>query len=140
MHIVEVNCKRSGYSREQWIKRWRLMIEHFFNVNPGYDWNGPVVLWFFQDKEIAEEMTTIWSLQKNEYRSSFQPTTKTFYWVDSNFYRQNKVEILKWCELYSCEVSNRQYGWIRMPNEKVELLFRLQWAGKCYDHNIKETF
>jgi hypothetical protein len=29
-------------------------------------------------------------------------------------------------------VPSREHGWIEVPDERVELLFRLQWAGKSY--------
>jgi len=77
-------------------------------------------------------MTTIWSLKEQGYRTSYQKHVKTFFWVDENFYRQNRHEILQWAEQYNCIVPSREYGWITIPDEYVELLFRLQWAGKSY--------
>ena len=129
---VEVDCKRCGYNREQWCRRWRLMIHHFFGVHVSYDWNGSKVLWIIHDKELKETMTTIWSLEGEGYRTSYQSKVQTFFWVDSDFYKQNRRAILEFAERHNCKVPSREYGWIEMPNDRVETLFRLQWAGKCY--------
>lgn len=77
-------------------------------------------------------MTTIWSLKDEGYRSSYGTHIKTFFWVDDKYYRQNRQEIVQWGERYGCNIPSHEHGWIEMPNERVELLFRLQWAGKCY--------
>lgn len=77
-------------------------------------------------------MTTVWALTDEGYRTSYQKHIKTFFWVDTDFYRQNQDSILEWVERYNCKVPAPDHGWIEMPNERVELLFRLRWAGKCY--------
>ena len=77
-------------------------------------------------------MTTIWSLKDEGYRTSYQKHVRTFFWVDSDFYRQNRKEILQWAERYDCKVPSREYGWIEMPDDRIETLFRLTWAGKSY--------
>jgi hypothetical protein len=129
---VDVNCGQTGYNREQWCRRWQLMMKHFFNADISYDYNGRIVSWIIEDQKLRETMTTIWSLKEKGYRCSYQPHIRTFFWVDSDFYRQNKHEILQWAERYNCKVPSREHGWIEMPNERVELLFRLTWAGEVY--------
>ncbi len=127
-----VNCGQTGYNREQWIRRWRLMINHFFDADVSYDYNGSVVYWVIHDDELRDKMETIFGLKDEGYRTSYHPQIRTFFWVDSNFYRQNKHDILQWAERYNCRVPSREHGWIEMPNEQVEMLFRLRWAGKSY--------
>lgn len=129
---VDVNCGQTGYNREQWCRRWQLMMRHFFNADVRYDYNGRIVHWIFHDELLGKTMSTIWSLKDEGYRSSYQSHIKTFFWIDSNFYRQNKHDILEWAERYGCKVPSREHGWIEMPNERVETLFRLRWAGNCY--------
>lgn len=129
---VNVDCGVSGYQRELWIRRWRETIEYFYNAKPVYDWNGPVVYWAFHDEELGKTMTDIWSLEQEDYRTSYQSKIKTFFWVDSDFYKQNRRAILEFAERHNCKVPSKEYGWIEMPNDRVETLFRIQWAGKSY--------
>lgn len=77
-------------------------------------------------------MTDIRSLENEGYRTSYQSKIQTFFWIDSNFYNQNRRAILEFAERYNCKVASKEYGWIEMPDHKVEMLFRLQWAGKSY--------
>jgi hypothetical protein len=77
-------------------------------------------------------MTTIWDLKNEGCRTSYQSTIRTFFWVDEDFYRQNRGEILLWADRYRCKVPSPKYGWIEMPDDRIEMLFRLQWAGKCH--------
>jgi hypothetical protein len=77
-------------------------------------------------------MTAVWNLKDEGYRTSYGNKVSTFFWVDSDFYKQNRRAILEFAERYNCKVPNKEYGWIEMPNKKIELLFRMQWAGKCY--------
>ena len=130
---VEINCGERGYQREMWIRKWLEIIEYFFDTKPVYErGNGPVVYWAFRDEELGKTMTDIWSLENEDYRTSYQSKIQTFFWVDSNFYKQNRRAILEFAERYNCKMPSTEYGWIEMPNHKVEMLFRLQWAGKCY--------
>lgn len=129
---IEVNCGKTGYDRELWIRRWQETIEYFFSARPVYDWNGSKVLWAIHNEKLYKTMTTIWTLKDDGYRTSYQKHIKTFFWVDDKYYRQNRREILAWAKLYKCKVPSREHGWIEMPNDRVELLFRLQWAGKVY--------
>lgn len=129
---IDVDCGEMGYLRELWIRRWRETIEYFFGVSPVYDWNGSKVIWAFHDEELGAKMSTIWSLKDAGYRTSYQPKVKTFFWVDDKFYKQNRREIIQWSERYGCKMPSKEYGWIEMPNDRVETLFRLQWAGKSY--------
>lgn len=78
-------------------------------------------------------MTTVWSLRDEGYRTTYQRHIRTFFWADTDFYRQNQHDILQWAEQYNCIVNSREHGWIVMPDENVELLFRLCWAGKVYE-------
>jgi len=107
-------------------------VAHFFGVSPVYDWNGSKVLWAFHDEELGEKMSTIWTLKDAGYRTSYQSAAKTFFWVDTKFYDENRREILEWAELNGCRVTSRAYGWIEMPDKNTELMFRLVWAGKSY--------
>jgi hypothetical protein len=77
-------------------------------------------------------LATIWTLQEQGYRTSYQSRARTFFWVDDKFYKENRLAILAWAEQYKCKVSGREYGWIEMPDDRVEFLFRLTWAGKSY--------
>lgn len=77
-------------------------------------------------------MTTIWSLKDEGYRTSYQKHVRTFFWVDEKFYKENCRSILEFAERYNCKVPSKEFGWIEMPDERVELLFRIQWAGKSY--------
>ena len=132
--IVYVDCKKSGYLREQWIIEQRCLMKYVHDIEPFYDWNGSKVMWFFPDDKEKEagEMSTIWSLKDQNYRTSYQKHIQTFFWVDEQFYDDNRKEILEWAARYGCKVPSKRYGWIEMPNHKVELLFRLTWAGKVY--------
>ena len=129
---VDVDCGHNGYDREQWVIRWRKFMQHFFGIDPPYDYNGSKVSWVMYNQDLRKTMTTIWSLKDEGYRTSYQKHVRTFFWVDEKFYRQNKNEILQWAEQYKCLVPSREHGWIEVPDERIELLFRLQWAGKSY--------
>lgn len=129
---VEVDCGMMGYNRELWIRRWRETIEYFFGVRPVYDWNGKTVMWAFHDEDLGEKMSTIWSLRNEGYRTSYQKHIKTFFWVDNVYYKENRKAILAWAKQYNCKVPSTDHGWIEMPNHRVEMLFRLTWAGKSY--------
>lgn len=129
---VEVDCGFKGYRRELWCARWESFIQHFFNTTVSYDYNGSKIYWVIHDKELNETMTTIWSLKDEGYRTSYQSKSRTFFWVDSDYYRQNSGEIIKWADRYRCIMRSREHGWIEMPNERVEMLFRIQWTGKSY--------
>jgi hypothetical protein len=129
---VEVDCGFEGYRRELWCARWKSFIQHFYKTNVPYDYNGSKIYWVVLDEELGKTMTTIWSLEAEGYRTSYQSKSRTFFWVDSNYYRQNSREIIQWAERYRCKMPSCEYGWIEMPNERVETLFRLQWAGNCY--------
>lgn len=129
---IEVDCGEWGYLRELWIRRWRETIQHFFGVNPVYDWNGTKVLWAFHDEDLGEKMSTIWSLKDAGFRTSYQSKIKTFFWVDDKYYKENRKAIIQWSERYGCNMPSKEHGWIEMPNDRVETLFRLQWAGKSY--------
>jgi hypothetical protein len=125
---VEVDCGQTGYNREQWCKHWKRTIKHFFDAEITYDYNGSKVAWIIHDRELHKTMSTVWSLKDKGCRTSYQSHIKTFFWVDTKFYRDNKHEILEWAERYNCKVDSKEYGWIKMPNENVETLFRLKWA------------
>ena len=84
------------------------------------------------NQDLKKTMTTIWSLKDEGYRTSYQKHVRTFFWVDSDFYRQNRKEILQWAKRYNCKVPALEYGWIEMPDDRIETLFRLTWAGKSY--------
>lgn len=77
-------------------------------------------------------MTTIWSLKEEGYRTSYGGKKRTFFWVDEKYYRRNCREIVQWGERYGCNIPSAEFGWIEMPDERVETLFRLRWAEKCY--------
>ena len=77
-------------------------------------------------------MTCVWTLKDEGYRTSFGSKVRTFFWVDSDYYRQNSKEIVQWSERYGCNIPSKEYCWIEMPDERIETLFRLRWAGKCY--------
>lgn len=128
---IKVDCGEMDYQRELWIRRWRETMQHFFGATPVCDWNGKTVMWGFLDEELGAKMATTWTLEAKGYRTSYQSKVKTFFWVDLDFYKQNRRAILEFAERYGCKVPNREYGWIEMPNDRVEMLFRLQWAGKC---------
>lgn len=130
--LVEVDCGKTSYDREQWCIHWRRFMVHFFNSDTRYDYNGSTVYWIFQDKRLAETMTTIWSLKDAGYRTSYQSKVRTFFWIDSEYYRQHRREIIQWGDRYECKMPSKEHGWIEMPNDRIETLFRLQWAGKCY--------
>jgi hypothetical protein len=129
---VDIDCGEIGYLREQWIHRWRETIRYLFGVNPVYECNGSIVSWLFHCKELGEKMLSIWTLEAEEYRTSYQSKAMTFFWVDDKFYKQNRRAILEFAERHNCKVPSKEYGWIEVPNHRVEMLFRLQWAGKCY--------
>jgi hypothetical protein len=129
---VDVDSDCYGYDREQWVIRWRRFMRHFFNIDPPYDYNGSKVSWVMFNQELRETMTTIWSLKDEGYRTSYQKHVKTFFWVDDKFYKENRREILQWAERFDCKVPSKEYGWIEIPNDKIETLFRLTWAGKSY--------
>jgi hypothetical protein len=128
---VEVNSGQTGYSRERWCSYWQKFMKHFFDADISYDYNGSVVYWIIHDRELNKTMTTIWTLVEQGYKTSYSPTVKTFFWVDDKYYNENKKEILAWSERYGCTVPSEKHGWIQVPDDRVELLFRLQWAGKC---------
>ena len=134
MPVVTVDCEKNGYLRELWAKEQLAFMHTFFGISVVYDWNFSKITWFFSEKnkEQAKYMSTIWELKKQNYRTSYQPKFRTFFWIDTDFYKENKKQILQWAERYNCNVHNKQYGWIEMPNRRVELLFRLQWAGKSW--------
>jgi len=73
-------------------------------------------------------MTTIWTLKAQGVRFTYQSTVKTFFWVDEEFYENNKQEILEWTERYHCNVPSKRYGWVEVPDDNVALLFRLRWS------------
>lgn len=77
-------------------------------------------------------MNTIWTLKDEGYRTSYQKYIQTFFWIDEKFYEDNRKEIIEWANAHGCKIPNKRYGWIEMPNHKIELLFRLVWAGKVY--------
>lgn len=77
-------------------------------------------------------MTTIWSLKDAGYRTSYQSKVRTFFWVDDKYYKENRKAIIQWGERYRCKMPSKEHGWIEIPDKRVEMLFRLQWAGKCY--------
>jgi hypothetical protein len=129
---IEVDSGKIGYDRENWCRRWRQFMRHFFNIDPSYDYNGSKVHWYFQDKKLADTMTTIWTLEEQGYRTSYQSAVRTFFWVDRDYYRQNCREIIQWGERYGCKMPNHEFGWIQMPDDRIEMLFRLRWAGKSY--------
>ena len=129
---VEVDSCQTGYLRERWCSYWRDFVKHFFNTDINYDYNGSKVHWIIHDRELHKTMTTIWSLKDEGYRTSYSGKVRTFFWVDDKYYRQNHREIIQWGERYGCKIPSKEHGWIEMPNEKVELLFRMAWAGKCY--------
>lgn len=132
--FIDVNTNINSYSRELWCVEQKKFIKYNYNLDISYDYNGRIVHWVFPEgREIeAEQMATIWSLEDQGYRTSFQKGNNTFFWVDDNFYKKNKKQILEWTKNYKCHVPSIEYGWIQVPNEKVEMLFRLRWAGKCY--------
>lgn len=129
---VTVDCKKSGYPRDLFIRYWNDFIKYFFNEELPYDYNGSKILWCITDNKLRENMTTVWSLKDQQYRTSYQSKIQTFFWIDEKFYQENRHEILKWAEKYNCKVPSKEYGWIEMPNNRVETLFRLIWAGNCY--------
>lgn len=77
-------------------------------------------------------MTDIRTLVNEGYYTSYQSAIRTFFWVDRDYYRQNCREIVQWSERYGCKMPSHKFGWIEMPDDRVEMLFRLRWAGKCY--------
>lgn len=129
---VRVDCGSIGYHREMWIRRWKKIMEHFFDATPVYDWNGSKVYWQFHNEELAKTMSDIFTLEREGYRTTYQSKIQTFFWVDSDFYKQNRRAILEFAERHNCKVRSKEYGWIEMPNDRVETLFRIQWAGKSY--------
>ena len=129
---VEVDCGHIGYDREHWVIYWYRFMRHFFDTDPPYDYNGSKVYWAIDDESMRKTMTTVWNLKDEGYRTSYQNKVQTFFWVDKKFYKENKSAIFAFAERYNCKVPNKEYGWIEMPNKKIELLFRMQWAGKCY--------
>ena len=129
---AEVDSGQTGYLRELWCWHWRQFVKHFFNTDINYDYNGSKVHWIIHDRELHKTMTTIWSLQDAGYRTSYQKHIKTFFWVDDKYYKQNRREIIQWAKLQGCGVDSYEYGWIKVPNEEIELLFRLAWAEKCF--------
>lgn len=130
---VEVDCGQTGYHRELWCSHWRQFMRYFFNVDPTYDYYGSKVCWITHDRELHKTMTTIWTLKTEGYRTSYQSNVRTFFWVDENYYKEHRKEIIQWGERYGCKTASREHGWIEVPNERVELLFRMTWAGKCYE-------
>lgn len=78
-------------------------------------------------------MTTIWALEEQGYRTNYQSGVNMFFWIDQEYYRQHRQEILQWCKFYKCKVFDKNYGWVKVSNIRVETLFRLKWAGKCYN-------
>lgn len=131
-HWVEIDCGKTSYDRELWCWHQRQFVKHFFNSDPSYDYNGSKVHWYFHNKELADTMTTIWSLEEQGYRTSYQSAVRTFFWVDDQYYKKNRKDILAWARLYNCKVPVPEYGWIEVPNDRIEMLFRIVWAGKCY--------
>lgn len=129
---IDVDCGEQGYQRDLWIRRWRETLEYFFGVKPIYDFNGSKIHWAFHDEELGAEMSDIWTLKAKGYRTSYQSKKRTFFWIDNEFYDENRKDILKWAELNGCKVVSRVYGWIEMPDKNTELMFRLIWAGKSY--------
>lgn len=129
---VTVDCKKTGYTRDQFIRYWNDFIKYFFNEKLPYAYVDSRILWCITDDKLRENMTTVWSLKDQRYRTSYQSKIRTFFWVDEKFYKTNRHEILKWAETYNCKVPSKEHGWIEMPNDRVETLFRLIWAGKCY--------
>jgi len=71
---------------------------------------------------------SLWTLKEQGVRFTYQPSVKTFFWVDEKFYAANKEEILEWAERYNCEVPSKTYGWVEVPDENVALLFRMMWS------------
>jgi len=129
---VTVDCGCNGYKRERWCGYWRQFMGYVFDTEPPYDYNGSKIYWAIHNADMRETMTTIWSLKEQGYRTSCAGKVKTFFWVDGDFYRQNSKEILQWAERYNCKVPSREHGWIEMPDDRIETLFRLTWAGKSY--------
>jgi hypothetical protein len=129
---VEVDSGQTGYLRERWCSYWRQFVKHFFDTDINYAFSGSKVYWIIPDRELNKTMTDIWSLEREGYRTSYQSKIRTFFWVDSEFYRQNRKEIIQWGERYGCKMPSHEYGWIEMPDDKIEMLFRLRWAGKSY--------
>ncbi len=129
---VTVDSGVNGYKRELWCTYWRRFMRHFFDIDPPYDYNCSKVFWVIKDADMRETMTTVWSLEKEGYRTSYQSKVRTFFWVDSKFYKENRREILQWAERFNCKVPSREHGWIEMPDDRVEFLFRIAWAGKSY--------
>jgi hypothetical protein len=80
-------------------------------------------VWF-----VEVSMTTICTLKKQGVRFTYQPTVKTFFWVDDKFYTENKQEILEWAARYKCNVPSTLYGWVTCPDDDVALLFRIRWS------------
>lgn len=72
------------------------------------------------------------SLRDNGYRCSYQRSIQTFFWVDTDFYNANKQQIIEWAARHDCKMESHKYGWIKVPNDRIEMLFRLTWAGKSY--------
>ena len=130
--LVTVDCGCNGYKRERWCGYWRQFMGYMFDTEPLYDYNGSKIYWVIYNADMRETMTTIWSLKEQGYRTSCAGKVKTFFWVDQDFYRQNSKEILQWAERYNCKVPSREHGWIEMPDDRIETLFRLTWAGKSY--------
>lgn len=132
--FVNVNCNRNGYERELWCQKQRKYMKLAYDLDISYDYNGSLIHWIFPEdrKKEADEMTTVWMLEEQGYRCSYQKHVKTFFWVDSKFYKENKREILSWAKQHKCEVPSHEYGWITCPSNNVVLMFMLTWAGKTY--------
>ena len=129
---VEVDSGETGYQRELWCSYWCKFVKYFFNTDINYDYNYSKVYWIICDEELRKTMTTIWTLEEQGYRTSYQSVVRTFFWVDEKFYKQNRREIIQWGERYGCNMPSKEYGWIQIPDDRIEMLFRLRWAGKCY--------
>lgn len=129
---VEVDSGQTSYLRDRWCSYWREFVKYFFNTDVIYDYNGSKVYWIIHDRELHKTMTTIWTLENEGYRTSYGGIVRTFFWVDRDYYRQNRKEIVQWGERYGCNIPSKEHGWIEIPDERVETLFRLRWAGKCY--------
>lgn len=83
-------------------------------------------------RPIPAELTrTLWRLRQEGFRTSFQPVTKTFYWIDGKYFIDHREKIAEWCERTGCQL-NSIHGFVKVDTGKQETYFRLQWAGKCY--------
>lgn len=61
-------------------------------------------------------------------RFTYNPDIKTFFWVDAQYYFDNRYAIIEWAEQNDCEIESFVYGWVVVPDDDVALLFRIMWG------------